>query len=87
MSQPAFRCRRCQGAEARLAHPPFPGALGQRVWRSTCSTCWAEWERREVIVINELRLNFMDPEAQEILAAQMSEFLALDSADSGGAAG
>jgi Fe-S cluster biosynthesis and repair protein YggX len=49
------------------------------VWRSVCASCWSEWERREVIVINELRLNFMDPEAQDILAAQMRDFLALDS--------
>lgn len=31
------------------------------------------------MVINELRLNFMDPESQEILARAMREFLTLDS--------
>jgi len=79
MTDPSFRCQRCHGSQARLANPPFPGALGDRVWRSVCASCWSEWERREVIVINELRLNFMDPEAQDILAAQMRDFLALDS--------
>jgi Fe-S cluster biosynthesis and repair protein YggX len=87
MTEPAFRCHRCHDAEGRLASQPFPGSLGERVWRSICATCWSAWEQREVMVINELKLNFMEPEAQDILAAQMSEFLALDSADSGGAEG
>jgi Fe-S cluster biosynthesis and repair protein YggX len=29
----------------------------------------------EVMVINELRLNFMDPGAQEVLSKHMREFL------------
>ena len=32
----------------------------------------------EVIVINELRLNFMDPAAQDILHRRMKEFLELE---------
>ena len=30
------------------------------------------------MVINELKLNFMEPTAQEILTSHMREFLALD---------
>ena len=41
-------------------------------------TCWAEWLEAEVIVINELRLDFMDPRSQEILGQHMREFLGLD---------
>ncbi len=43
-----------------------------------CSDCWEEWQKGEVVVINELRLNFMDPQAQEILNRHMREFLYLD---------
>ena len=32
----------------------------------------------EVMVINELQLNFMDPRSQDILAGQMREFLCLE---------
>jgi Fe-S cluster biosynthesis and repair protein YggX len=35
----------------------------------------------EVMVINELRLNFMDPEAQETLDRHMREFFGLISSD------
>lgn len=74
-----FRCRRCLSAGPSLPSAPFPGPLGQQVLAGICASCWAEWERREVMVINELRLNFMDPEAQETLAAAMREFLTLES--------
>ena len=57
----------------------MPGALGQTIRDSVCADCWNEWTKAEVMVINELRLNFMDPTAQETLERHMREFLALDS--------
>ncbi|MCL4839231.1 MAG: Fe(2+)-trafficking protein, partial [Thermoanaerobaculia bacterium] len=35
-------------------------------------------QRAEVMVINELRLNFMDPEAPKVLETHLRQFLALD---------
>jgi Fe-S cluster biosynthesis and repair protein YggX len=52
--------------------------MGQQVQASVCADCWGEWEKAEVMVINELRLNFMDPGAQQVLDRQMRDFLALD---------
>jgi Fe-S cluster biosynthesis and repair protein YggX len=45
-----------------------------------CADCWAEWEKNEVMVINELRLNFMDPKAADVLQRKMLEFLGLTEA-------
>ena len=73
-----FHCVRCGRAGApRLARPPLPGALGREVWAQACADCWGEWGRAEVMVINELRLNFMDPAAQDVLTRHMREFLRL----------
>jgi Fe-S cluster biosynthesis and repair protein YggX len=73
-----FHCLRCGRAGApRLARPPLPGAAGREVQAGICADCWGEWGRAEVMVINELRLNFMDPASQEILSRQMREFLHL----------
>jgi Fe-S cluster biosynthesis and repair protein YggX len=74
----AFRCRRCLGSGPRLDQPPFPGPDGRLIADTVCASCWSEWEKREVMVINELRLNFMDPEAQETLAHAMREFLQIE---------
>ncbi len=71
-------CGRC----GRDPAPPiigitYPGPLGERIRRQVCADCWREWQHAEVMLINELRLNFMDPAAQEILEQHMREFLCL----------
>lgn len=56
----------------------MPGGLGQRILTEVCADCWTEWERAEVMVINELRLSLIDPEAQRTLMGHLREFLQLD---------
>ena len=77
-------CNRCGEEREALAAPPLPGPVGATVQASICAPCWAEWEKAEVMVINELRLNFMDPEAQKILQRHMREFLFLEDAETTG---
>ncbi len=55
----------------------MPPPLGDEILARVCSDCWAEWLSMEVIVINELRLNFMDPKSQEVIGQQLREFLQL----------
>ncbi len=73
-------CRRCGREQPPMPAPPLPGATGTEILASTCGDCWQEWEKMEVMVINELRLNFMEPSAQETLTRQMREFLGLSEA-------
>ena len=74
-------CARCGRPQApRQATAAYPGALGEELLHRTCADCWAEWQQVEVMVINELQLNFMDPRAQDVLILQMREFLGLDPA-------
>ena len=69
-------CARCGRSEApALPRPPLPGKLGAEIQQGVCADCWADWQKVEVMVINELRLNFMDPAAQETLNRHMREFL------------
>jgi Fe-S cluster biosynthesis and repair protein YggX len=69
-------CVRCGRPEApALARRTMPGALGAEIQEKVCADCWAEWQKMEVMVINELRLNFMDPGSQEILNRHMRDFL------------
>ncbi len=77
MSAESWGCARCGTDGPRLSRPPFAGALGAEVAEKVCAACWGEWQRAEVMVINELRLNFMDPASQAILSAQLRDFLAL----------
>lgn len=76
-------CPRCATRPAGLTRAPFRGPLGEELRRRVCPICWDEWKQAEVMVINELKLNFMEPTAQEVLTAHMREFLALDRTASG----
>ena len=83
-SVPTIKCRRCQRQAAPATGVFYGGAIGERIRTEICGDCWAEWQNYEVIVINELKLNFMDPKSQEILAEQMREFLVLNDGPSDG---
>lgn len=70
-----IQCTRCQQEKSPLMEAPIPGEFGEKILGEICPACWGEWEKMEVMVINELRLNFMDPKAEKILTRQMKEFL------------
>lgn len=76
-----FRCARCGASEPRLTSAPIPGPTGEELKEKICTSCWSEWEKAEVMVINELRLNFMDPRSQAILDKHMREFFMLETPD------
>jgi Fe-S cluster biosynthesis and repair protein YggX len=73
----SIHCVRC----GRSAAPPearrvgYPRAFKEQVLARVCAECWKEWEGMEVKVINEYRLNFMDPQHREMLQKACSEFL------------
>ena len=73
-------CTRCKTNGPVATNVVYGGALGDDIRANTCNRCWQEWLGMEVMVINELRLNFMDPEAQKTLITHMREFLKLDAA-------
>ena len=71
-------CVRCERTAPGATGVFYGGEVGERIRSQICADCWAEWQQQEVMVINELRLNFMDPKSQDILAQQMRDFLKLD---------
>lgn len=71
-------CKRCKEWKPPVASVPWGGALGEEIRANVCEETWREWLDMEVMVINELRLNFMDPKSQDVLIGHMREFLCLD---------
>lgn len=80
MSENTVRCVRCGETAPAATGVPWGGALGEEIRAKVCARCWSEWQAAEVMVINELRLNFMDPDAQDVLIRQMKDFLVLEGA-------
>jgi Fe-S cluster biosynthesis and repair protein YggX len=77
--QMPLTCVRChQPGEPPLPHRvPFAPAVKEKVLGSICASCWKEWEDMEIKVINEYRLNFLDPEHRATLQRACLEFLTL----------
>ncbi|MGI9337437.1 MAG: oxidative damage protection protein, partial [Gammaproteobacteria bacterium] len=40
-----------------LAMPPYPGALGQRIFDNVSARAWGEWLEQQKMLMNEYRLN------------------------------
>ncbi len=60
------------GTEAEgLDFPPIPGELGKKVWENVSKEAWQQWIKHQTMLINENRLNLMDPKARKYLSEQM----------------
>jgi Fe-S cluster biosynthesis and repair protein YggX len=62
------------GREAEgLDFPPYPGALGKRIFEQVSKQAWQHWLEQQKRLINEMRLNLADPKARQYLAQQMEQ--------------
>lgn len=77
MSRTVF-CRKYQAELPGLAIPPMPGAKGLDIFEHVSQQAWQEWQKHQTMLINEKRLNMMDPQARRYLAEQMEKFLGND---------
>lgn len=71
-------CVRCGQTAAAATGVTYRGTLGEEIRAKVCNLCWQEWLGTEVMVINELRLDFMDPRALDTLTQHLRQFLMLD---------
>lgn len=63
------------GREAEgLKAPPYPGALGKRIYENVSAEAWKAWVQHQTMLINEHRLNMMDAKAREFLAQEMENY-------------
>lgn len=63
------------GREAEaLDRPPYPGALGQRIFENVSKEAWQGWIKFQTMLVNENRLNLADAKARKFLAEQMENY-------------
>jgi Fe-S cluster biosynthesis and repair protein YggX len=63
------------GREAEgLERTPYPGELGKRIFENVSKQAWADWLRHQTMLINENRLNPMDPQSRKFLEGQMEAY-------------
>jgi len=57
-----------------LDEPPFPGPLGERIFKEVSREAWALWPGQATLLINHYGLTLADPQARKMLAEQLEEF-------------
>ena len=64
------------GIEAEgLDFAPWPGPLGQRIFAEISKPAWQQWLAHQTMLINEYRINPLDPKARQFLGGEMEKFL------------
>ncbi|MFV0575230.1 MAG: oxidative damage protection protein [Vibrio sp.] len=53
----------------------YPGELGKRIFDNISKEAWAQWQHKQTMLINEKKLNMMDPEHRKLLETEMVNFL------------
>lgn len=63
------------GKEAEgLDFPTWPGELGKRVFESVSKEAWQLWMNHQTMLMNEYRLNPLDPKARKLIQEEMEKF-------------
>ena len=70
MSRTVF-CQRTQKETAGLDFQLYPGELGKKIFDNIGKEAWAEWQKKQTMLINENKLNLMEPTARTFLETQM----------------
>ncbi len=74
MSRQVFCAKLKKNAEG-LANPPYPGLLGERIYKEISKEAWQLWLRHQTLLINEQRLNMAELKNRQYLALEMEKFL------------
>jgi len=58
-----------------LERPPYPGALGQRIYDTVSKDGWKQWLQRLTMIINDYQLSTADPKNVAEIEKHMLGFL------------
>ena len=59
-----------------MEKPPFPGPKGEELFEHISAKAWEEWQAHQTMLINERRLNMMEPETRAFLSEERDKFMA-----------
>ena len=72
-------CSRCGQVKEAVTNTAFyTGEIKEKLQAHACQDCWNEWIKMQIMLINEYRLNLMDPKTDEFLNRQVLAFFNLD---------
>lgn len=68
-------CQRLQKEADGLDFQLYPGELGKKIFDNISKEAWGEWQKKQTMLINEHKLNMMEPNARQFLEQQMEAYL------------
>lgn len=74
MSRTVF-CQHLNQEAEGLDFQLYPGELGKKIFDNISKQAWSEWQKKQTMLINEKKLNMMEPEARAFLEEQMQAYL------------
>ena len=74
MSRTVF-CQHLKKEADGLDFQLYPGELGKRIFDNISKEAWAGWQKKQTMLINEKKLNMMEPSARSFLETQMQDYL------------
>lgn len=78
---PKVLCKKYNQELDALAFQPLPGEFGKKIQAEISQQAWQAWLAHQTILINEYRLNLIEPKAKEFLKEEMNKFLFEDKED------
>ncbi|QIV94806.1 oxidative damage protection protein [Allofrancisella frigidaquae] len=68
-------CKKYNQQLDAIPYKPLPGELGEKIQAEISNKAWQDWLAHQTILINEYRLNLIEPKAKEFLQQEMHKFL------------
>lgn len=69
------QCVKLKREAEGLERIPYPGELGKRIYEQVSKQAWQDWLKFQTMLINENRLNPINPKTRTFLEEQMENYL------------
>lgn len=73
MSDTVF-CSKLKIEAPSLKRPPFPGELGDKIYKKVSKQAWDMWLSHQTMLINEYRLNLHEAKSRDFLKEEMKKY-------------
>jgi len=74
MSRTVF-CEKLKKDAEGLAFQLYPGEVGKRIFDNISKEAWTDWQKKQTMLINEHKMNMMNPDDRKILEKAMTDYL------------
>ncbi|NMP30839.1 oxidative damage protection protein [Thalassotalea sp. M1531] len=74
MSRTVF-CQNLNKDAEGLAFQLYPGEVGKRIFDNISKEAWGNWQKKQTMLINEKKMNMMNPDDRAFLEKSMVEYL------------